>query len=149
MYGANLDQNLLALMKGLKSGSYRAKPLRRTYIEKNPGSKELRPLGIPVVRDRIAQEVIRSLIDPVFDPLFHDASYGFRRFRNAHQAIQRLLDLRKQGYHWAVDADITGFFDHIAHELIMHFVRCEVADGNVLDHLEAFLRSVRKFSCLR
>lgn len=141
MYEANLEQNLLALMKELKTRSYRAKPLLRSYIQKRPGSKELRPLGIPVVRDRIAQEVIRSLLNPVFEPQFHDASYGFRKFRNAHQAVQRVLDLREQGYRWAVDADIKGFFDNIDHELIMHLIRCDVADGNVLDHLEAFLRS--------
>jgi group II intron reverse transcriptase/maturase len=141
MFEANLRQNLLALMKQLKTGSYRSTLLRRTHIPKGSGSKDLRPLGIPTVRDRIAQEVVRRLIEPIFEPQFHDASYGFRKFRNAHQAIQRLLALRTQGFHWTVDADIKGFFDNIEHDLIMHLIRCDIADGKVLDHLESFLRS--------
>ena len=77
MFAANLDQNLHALMRDLKDGSFRPLPLRRHYIPKN--ATEFRPLGIPAVRDRVGQEVIRRLLQPIFEPVFHDASYGFRR----------------------------------------------------------------------
>lgn len=139
MFEANLEENLAALMRDLKAGSFRPKPLRRTMIPKGPGSAKLRPLGIPVVRDRVAQEVIRSLLAPVFEPLFHDASYGFIKGRNCHQAIQRVLELHRQGYTAVLDADIQGFFDNIPHKIIMEAVAAEIADGNILRLVEGFL----------
>src|ERR1700680_3349331 len=85
MFGANQMDNLHALMRQLKEGSYEPPPLRRVYIPKNRDNTEFRPLGIPVVKDRIAQEVLRRLLDPVFRPLFHPASsFGFIQGRNCH-----------------------------------------------------------------
>ena len=139
MFEANLDENLAAVMRELKAGTFRPSPLRRTWIPKGPGSDKLRPLGIPGVRDRVGQEVIRSLLAPVFDPLFHDASYGFIPGRNCHQAIQRVLELHRQGNKVVLDADIKGFFDNIPHQVIMDAVAAEIADGNILRLVERFL----------
>lgn len=139
MFAANLEENLAALMRDLKTGVFRPLPLRRVYIPKGPGSNKLRPLGIPVVRDRVAQEVIRRLLAPIFEPRFHDASFGFIPGRNCHQAIERVLELHRQGYKVVLDADIAGFFDNIPHRLIMEAVAAEVADGNILDVVERFL----------
>ena len=111
MFAANLEENLAALMRDLKTGVFRPLPLRRVHIPKGPGSKKLRPLGIPVVRDRVAQEVIRRLLAPIFQPRFHDTSFGFIPGRNCHQAIERVLELHRQGYKVVLDADIAGFFD--------------------------------------
>lgn len=86
MFGENLEQNLECLMKDLKTRSYLPIPLRRVYIPKDKDN--FRPLGIPAVRCRVAQEVVRQLISPVFEPLFHDDSYGFRPGRNCHMAIE-------------------------------------------------------------
>jgi len=139
MFEANLEDNLAALMKDLKTGTFRPRPLRRKMIPKGPGTTKLRPLGIPVVRDRVAQEVIRRLLDPIFEPRFHDASFGFRPKRNCHQAIERVLELHGQGYRVVLDADIQGFFDQIPHKVIMTAVAAEVADGNILCLVEKFL----------
>ena len=139
MFDANLDENLAALMKDLKAGTFRPRPLRRKMISKGPGTTKLRPLGIPVVRDRVAQEVIRRLLAPIFEPQFHDASFGFIPKRNCHQAIERVLELHGQGYRVVLDADIQGFFDQIPHQVIMAAVAAEVADGNILRLVEKFL----------
>ena len=111
MFEQNLDQNLKKLMKDLKGGTYQPVPLRRKLIPKAPG--KFRPLGIPAVRDRVAQEVIRSLIEPYFEPDFSDSSYGFRPNRNCHQAIKQMLKYWKLGYNIVLDADIQGFFEPI------------------------------------
>jgi RNA-directed DNA polymerase len=139
MFAANLEENLAALMRDLKTGVFRPLPLRRVHIPKGPGSNKLRPLGIPVVRDRVAQEVVRRLLAPIFEPRFHDASFGFIAGRNCHQAIERVLELHRQGYKVVLDADIAGFFDNIPHRVIMEAVAAEVADGNILDLVEGFL----------
>ncbi len=139
MFAANLEENLAALMKDLKTGTFRPKPLRRKMICKGPGTTKLRPLGIPVVRDRVAQEVIRRLLAPIFEPQFHDASFGFIPKRNCHQAIQRVLELHGQGYRVVLDADIQGFFDQLPQPVIMAAVAAEVADGNILRLVEKFL----------
>jgi len=139
LFEANLEENLAALMRELKTGTFRPLPLRRVFIPKGPGATTLRPLGIPVVRDRIAQEVIRRLLAPIFEPQFHENSYGFIPGRNCHQAIERVLELHRQGHLVVLDADIQGFFDNLSHRVIMAAVAAEVADGNILNLVERFL----------
>lgn len=96
MFENNLAENLAALERDLKDGSFNPFPLRRKWIPKEPG--KFRPLGIPAVRDRVAQEALRRLLHPIFEPLFHDASFGFRPGRNCHQALERVLKLHAEGY---------------------------------------------------
>jgi group II intron reverse transcriptase/maturase len=139
MFEANLEENLAALMRDLKKGNFQPKPLRRVYIPK--GKSKLRPLGIPAVRDRVAQEVLRRLLSPIFERLFHDASYGFRPRRGCHNAIWEVLEHHRQGYEVVLDADIKGFFDNIPHRVIMSTVAEEVADGNILRLTEKFLKA--------
>lgn len=138
-FESQLDQNLEALMRALKDRSYQPYPLRRAYIPKEENQR--RPLGIPAVRDRIAQEVIRRLLEPIFERLFHKDSFGFRKKRNCHQGVERVLELFQMGYGYVVDADIQAFFDTIPHRLIMKAVAEEVADGNILGLVERFLNS--------
>jgi RNA-directed DNA polymerase len=139
MFEANLQDNLQALMKDLKQGSFEPKPLRRVFIPKN--DTEVRPLGIPSVRDRVAQEVVRHLLAPIFEPLFHPSSFAYIQGRNAHQALDALLALHHHGLRNVLDADIAGFFDNLQHQVIMKAVAEEVADGNILRLIEKFLKS--------
>jgi group II intron reverse transcriptase/maturase len=140
-YGIDLNNRLNLLMKDLKTrGAYHTLPLKRTYIEK-AGSDKLRALGIPTVDARVAQEVIRQLINPIFEKQFHDNSYGFRAGRGCHQAVGHVLKYIDDGYKIVVDVDIKGFFDNIPHDVIMTMLRAEIADGNILDILEKFLSS--------
>src|ERR1700730_4902626 len=135
----NLEDNLLAPMRRLKDGSYQPLPLRRVHIPKGPG--QTRPLGIPAVRDRVAQEVVRLLLSPLFERLFHEDSYGFRPDRNCHMALRKVLELHQQGHTHVLDADIKGFFDNLTQQVIMAGVAAEVADGNILDLVERFLKA--------
>jgi group II intron reverse transcriptase/maturase len=139
MFAANLDANLQSVLADLKDGSFEPMPLRRHYIDK--GNGKLRPLGIPAVRDRVAQEVLRRLLNPVFEPKFHGCSYGFRKGRNCHMAIEQVLKFHNQGFSFVLDADIAGFFDTLPQPVIMAAVAAHVADGNVLNLIQKFLRA--------
>jgi len=139
MFEDNLDENLAALERDLKNGSFRPFPLRRHFLSKGDG--KFRPLGIPAVRDRIAQEVVRRLLQPIFERLFHNASFGFRPGRNCHMALAFVLELHQQGYRVVLDCDIRAFFDELPHAVIMEAVAAQVADGNILGLIEKFLRA--------
>lgn len=139
MFEANLLDNLRALLRDLKNGSFEPFPLRRAYVPKN--ETELRPLGIPAVRDRVAQETVRRLLNPIFEPLFHDSSHGFRQGRNCHGAIRQALAFHHHGLRVVLDADVQAFFDNLPQAVIMKAVAAEVADGNILRLVQKFLRS--------
>lgn len=141
MFEKNLEANLNRLMRELKQRTYQPLPARRVYIPKDARGTQMRPLGIPAVRDRVAQEVLRRLLNPIFEAKFHDHSYGFRPGRNCHQAVEKVLELGRQGYRWVLDADISGFFDNLSHAAIMQELSDVVADGNILGLVEKFLKA--------
>jgi group II intron reverse transcriptase/maturase len=139
MFEQNKEANLSSILRDLKDGSFWPLPLRRHYLDKGGG--KFRPLGIPAVRDRVAQEVLRRLLAPIFTPLFHEASFGFIQGRNCHQACARVLLYHKEGFWFVLDADIAGFFDNLPLDIIMAAVAAQVADGNILCLIEKFLRA--------
>ena len=92
----------------------------------------MRPLGIPAVRGRVAQEVSRAWMAPIFDPTLHDSSHGFRRRRSCHTAMAQLVEVPPPGYRGGVEADLKGVFDSLPHPLLLALVACEIAEGNIL-----------------
>src|ERR1700720_1987890 len=137
-FEANLSGNLYKLWNRMSSGSYFPPPVRRVDIPKANGGT--RPLGIPTVADRIAQEVVRRYLEPLLEPRFHADSYGYRPGRSAIDAI-RTARRRCWRADWVVDLDIKGFFDSIDHELLLKALRKHTDCRWVLLYVERWLRA--------
>lgn len=133
-----LDEEIDRLEADLRSGTYRPQDIRRTWTPK-PGSSEQRPLGIPTVRDRVVQTAVLSVLEPIFDVTFHEHSYGFRRKRGCHHALERVEALLEDGYVHVVDADLKSYFDTIPHGALLARVREKVSDSRLLRLVEMFL----------
>jgi RNA-directed DNA polymerase len=138
-FEARLEQELQQLSEELRTGSYQPTAVKRVWIPK-PGSQEKRPLGIPTVRDRTAQTALRNVIEPIFEVDFAEHSYGFRPRRGAKDALRRVDELLKAGYHWVVDADIKGYFDSIPHDQLMAKIETKISDRRVLKLIESYLK---------
>ncbi len=107
-YGEDLEENLKGLHERLKSGRYKAQPVKRAWLEKDNGKK--RPIGKPAFEDKIVQRAVAMLIEPIYEHEFHDFSHGFRRGRSQHQALKELREnLIKHGINWILIADITDY----------------------------------------
>lgn len=139
-FTAQLSMELDRLQGQLKDGSYEPYPVRRGWIDKL-GSKEKRPLGIPAVRDRIVQGAIRNVIEPIFERIFAEHSYGFRPRRGCKDALRRVDQLLKGGKTWVVDVDFKSYFDTIPHDKLMERVRELITDGRLLELLEKYLKA--------
>lgn len=135
----HLAEEISRLEQQLRSGSYQPQPTRRTWIPK-PGSTEKRPLGIPVVRDRVVQGALRHVMEPIFEREFAEHSYGFRPGRGCKDALRQVEGWLKEGNVWVVDADLKSYFDTIPHDRLMERVRERIADGAVLQLIESFLK---------
>ena len=128
---------LAELEQALKSGEYRPEPIRRVEIAKGGG--KLRPLGIPVVKDRIVQTALKLVIEPIFEHEFEESSYGFRPQRGCKDALRQVDELIKQGYSHVVDADLESFFDTIPQAALMRRIEERISDGRVLELIGLFL----------
>ena len=130
---------LSELRRDLQRGKYRPHAVLRRYIDKDDGRK--RPLGIPTVRDRVAQAAAKLVLEPIWEADFKASSYGFRPGRNATQAMERIRELANRGYNHVLDADIRDYFGSISHEKLMEAVRKRVSDRKVLKLLRGWLRA--------
>lgn len=130
---------LRRLQDKLQKGQYQPAPVKRVWIPKL-GSKELRPLGVPTVEDRVVQSAIRNVIEPIFERIFAEHSYGFRPNRGAKDALRRVDQLLKAGKVWVVDADLKGYFDTIPQEPLMGLVEEQIADSQVLELIRKMLK---------
>jgi len=140
MFEKHEEANLEKLARELETGQYRPQAVRRKWIEKEPGGKQMRPLGIPTVRDRVVQAALCQAIEPIFERDFAEHSYGFRPQRGCKDALRRVGHLLEQGSVWVVDADLKSYFDTIPQDGLLRLVQDKVSDGRVLELVEAFLR---------
>ena len=133
-----LGSNLMELECLAKSGEYVAPPARRAYIPKGKGKK--RAIAIPCIADKVLQRAVLMTLEPIYEQLFYDCSYGFRRGKTAHQACSAILTLsmRYQGG-YAVEADIKSFFDTLSHKHLRHFLSQRVADGVIRKLIDKWL----------
>ncbi len=123
----------------LRKGQYTPQPVKRVWIPKM-GSKELRPLGVPAVEDRVVQTAVRNVIEPIFENIFAQHSYGFRPGRGAKDALRRVDQLLDTGRVWVVDADLKGYFDSIPQDKLMEAVAEHIADRPLLELIRRFLK---------
>jgi len=134
-----LQRNHEKLAKRLFEGSYRPQPVRLAEIEKPGGGK--RGLGIPTVVDRMIQQAMHQVLNPLFDPEFSESSFGYRKGRNAEQAVLQAQRYMQEGKRWVVDVDLSKFFDEVNHDVLMAKIKRKVTDKRMLKLIDRYLRT--------
>jgi RNA-directed DNA polymerase len=139
-YAGNLEENLENLWNRLRTGTYKAPPVERVWIDKENGEK--RPIGKPTFEDKIVQRAVAMVLQAIYDADFYDLSYAFRKGRNQHQALQELREqCIRLNIAWIVSADITGLFDNIDQGILRGFIRQRVNDGGILRLIGKWLKA--------
>ena len=137
-FGHRAAEYLQELSEAVESGRYRPQPVKRVEIPKGPG--KTRPLGIPVVKDRIVQTALKMVIEPIFEKEFEESSYGFRPQRGCKDALREVDGLIKKGFTHVVDADLASYFDTIPHDGLMALVQARISDGRILELIHGYLK---------
>jgi RNA-directed DNA polymerase len=139
-YGKNLDENLADLLERVKSGSYQAPAVKRTYVPKD--EKEKRPIGIPTTENKVLERAVLMLLEPIYENDFYDCSYGFRKNRSPHQALEKIRDqIKEWNGCWVVDVDVRKYFDSIPHGRLRAILRQRVKDGVILRLIGKWLKA--------
>ena len=134
-----LKVHWLSVKRALLEGRYLPRPVRRVDIPKPSGG--IRTLGVPTVVDRLIQQALHQVLQPLFEPTFSDASYGFRPGRRAQQAVCKAQAYIREGKRWVVDLDLEKFFDRVNHDVLMARVARQVSDARVLKLIRRFLEA--------
>src|ERR1700756_3800076 len=140
-FEAQLDQQLERLQRELKEDTYPPLPVRQHPIPKRDKPGEYRMLGIPAIYDRVCQQALLNRLEPIFEPLFDDASFGYRRGRSPKDALRKVWKEIQSGSEWIVDADLRDFFGSVDHEKLLTLVAQRVADGRVLRLIKGMLKA--------
>ena len=140
-YGEDLEENLVGLEERLKQGRYRARSVKRQWIPK-AGGRKLRPLGIPVLEDKIVQQAVKMIIESIWEEDFHEESVGYRPGRGARQSSCDLRETLNGGtYRWIVEADIRSFFDHMDHDWLVQMLEQRIADRGLIALIKKWLKA--------
>jgi len=140
-FGQKRDDELHRLQQELKGKTYQPQPVRRHVIPKPGQAGKMRQLGIPIIYDRVCQQALVNCLEPIFEPLFDDASFGYRPGRSTKDALRKIWRELEEGREWIVDADLKDFFGSVDHEKLLTLVNQQVADGRVLDLIRQILKS--------
>jgi group II intron reverse transcriptase/maturase len=143
-FEAKLDEHLDRLHEELKSDAYQPRPVRECRIPKAGQPGKMRKLGIPTIYDRVCQQALLNRLVPIFEPVFDDASFGYRKGRSTKDALRKVWRELDEGNEWVVDADLRDFFGSVDHEKLLTLVNQRVSDGRVL----RLLRSMLKAGCI-
>ena len=140
-FEGNLVENLERLHNELKADTYHPQPVRQKMIPKPGQPGKLRPLGIPTVYDRVCQQALLNRLEPIFDPVFDEANFGYRKGRSTKDALRKIWKEVQEGREWILDADLKDFFGSVDHEKLMTLVNQCVSDGRVLRLIKSILKA--------
>ena len=140
-FEAQLDQQLDRLQRELMQNAYRPQPVRQVPLPKEGKPGEYRMLGMPTIYDCVCQQALLNRLEPIFEPVFDEANFGYRRGRSTHDALRKVCKEIQGGRQWIVDADLKDFFGSVEHDKLLALVAQRVADGRVLRLIEAMLKA--------
>src|SRR6266705_2264597 len=140
-FSAQLDQQLDRLHGELQEDVYQPRPVRQVQIPKVGKPGEYRKLGIPTIYDRVCQQALLNRLEPIFEPIFDEANFGYRRGRSTKDAMRKVWKEIQSGREWIVDADLKDFFGSVDHEKLLTLVAQRIADGRVLRLIRAMLKA--------
>jgi RNA-directed DNA polymerase len=140
-FAAQLDPQLDRLQSELKDETYQPQPVRQVQIPKAGKPGEFRMLGVPTIYDRVCQQALLNRLEPIFEPVFDEANFGYRRGRSTKDAMRKVWKEIQNGHEWIVDADLKDFFGSVDHEKLLTLIAQRVADGRVLRLIRAMLKA--------